>query len=58
MELYNIARIMLWTTARDMSHIQYMRSTVSKKTWTFENSPKTVTLCEKCGGDGFLMEDA
>lgn len=59
MEKWQIARIMLYATALEMTQTtQFLLSAPSKSSWTFENRPKTMSLCDKCDGDGYLMEDS
>jgi hypothetical protein len=58
MEAWQIARIMLYATAHEMiPSTQFFVSSPSRKYWIFENKPKTVTLCDKCNGDGYLIND-
>ncbi len=58
MEAWQIARIMLYATALEMTHsTDFLRSTPLRNSWTFENRPKTMFLCDHCGGDGYLMKD-
>jgi hypothetical protein len=57
MEAWQIARIMVCKTGFEMDHTQFLLSTPLRKSWSFENRPKTMSLCDKCGGDGYLMKD-
>jgi hypothetical protein len=59
MQPWQIARIMLYATAHEMTpHTQFLQSTPLSKTWTFENRPKTMSFCENCDGDGYVMRDS
>jgi len=57
MEAWQIARIMLCKTAYEMNRTQFLLSVPSKKSWTFENRLKTMSFCDNCGGNGYLMKD-
>jgi hypothetical protein len=57
MEPYHITRIMQSVTAYEMNHPKFMISSPSKTAWTFQNHPKTMSLCNSCSGNGYLMED-
>jgi len=57
MKDWQIARIMLYATALEMlTHTQFFRSTPVPKSWSFENTLNDISLCEHCGGDGYLMK--
>lgn len=56
MEQWQIARVVLCTTAHEMmEHTQFLASTPATTAWTFENRPKAISLCDCCGGGGYLM---
>jgi hypothetical protein len=58
MEPWQIARIMLFATGYEMvPRTQFLFSTPSRKSWTFENKRKKMSLCDCCSGYGYLMED-
>jgi Protein of unknown function (DUF2971) len=57
MEAWQIARIMQYTNALDMTNVQFLLSTPSPTSWTIETSPKTMSVCGTCGGNGYLMKD-
>lgn len=58
MEAWQIARVMLYATACDMiSRTRFLVSTPLRKSWTFENKRKRVSLCDTCIGYGYLMEE-
>ncbi len=58
MEPWQIARIMLFATGYEMvANTQFLFSTPSRKSWTFENKPKKMSLCDKCSGYGYLVEE-
>jgi hypothetical protein len=56
MEPWQIARIMLYTTAYEMTRTQYLVSAPASTSWTMESRPKKMSLCPKCEGNGYLME--
>ena len=56
MESWQIARIMLYTTAHEMTNIRFLLSSPLTASWTFENRPKTMSLCPSCEGGGYLMK--
>lgn len=55
METWQIARIVQYATAFEMTHTQFRLSSPSKNSWVIENNPKTISLCDCCGGNGYLM---
>jgi hypothetical protein len=57
MEAWQIARIMLYKTALEMTRTQFLLSYPSRTSWTIENHPKKMSLCVNCQGNGYLMED-
>jgi Protein of unknown function (DUF2971) len=57
MQDWNIARIMQWTAALDVTHVKFFRSSPVKKSWTFQNVPKSISLCHCCNGAGYSIED-
>jgi DUF2971 family protein len=57
METWQIARIVLYTTALEMIHTQFLLSSPSRTSWTIENHPKKISICTNCDGDGYLMKD-
>jgi hypothetical protein len=57
MEAWQIARIMVCKTGYEMNHTHFLLSTPLRKSWSFENRPKTMSLCDCCGGDGYLTKD-
>lgn len=57
MEAWQIVRIMQCATAYEMTHTRFLLSSPSRSSWTFENSPKKMSLCNNCAGNGYLMED-
>jgi hypothetical protein len=58
MEEWQIARIVLWATAHEMiAHTRFLISTPVNNSWTFENKPKTMSICDHCGGGGYLVEN-
>jgi len=58
MESWQIARIVQYADAYEMNQVQYLRSYPSTRSWTFENSPKRMSVCGNCDGNGYLMEDS
>jgi hypothetical protein len=57
MEPWQRARIVSCVEAYGMPEVQFFLSSPSFKSWTFENLPKKMSLCDKCVGNGHLMED-
>jgi hypothetical protein len=57
MEPWQIARIVQYASAYEMKDVQFFRSFPSRKSWTFENKRKIMSVCTKCAGDGYLAED-
>jgi hypothetical protein len=57
MEPWQKARIVSYVTGYGMKDAQLFLSSPSRKSWTFENEPKTMSLCTKCDGNGYLVED-
>ncbi len=57
MEAWQIARVMQYATGYEMTHTQFLLSSPSRTLWTFENIPKTMSVCGTCGGNGYLMND-
>jgi hypothetical protein len=57
MKPWHITRIMQLVTEYEMNHVKFMISSASKTEWTFQNHPKTMSLCNSCGGNGYLMDD-
>jgi hypothetical protein len=57
MEAWQIARIMRYATALEMTRTQFLLSSPSLTSWTFENSPKRMSVCSNCDGNGYLMDD-
>ncbi len=59
MASWQIARITLLATAYEMTgRTKFAMSTPSRKTWTLENKPKKISVCNHCDGNGYLMEDS
>jgi Protein of unknown function (DUF2971) len=57
MEEWQVARIVLWATAHEMmAHTKFLISTPANNSWTFENKPRTMAICEHCGGAGYLTD--
>ena len=58
MEAWQIARIMQYVTAYEMNHtIEFFLSSPSRASWTIQSNRKTMSVCDNCGGNGYLMED-
>jgi hypothetical protein len=57
MEAWQITRIMQDVTAYEMTHTQLLLSSPLHTSWTFENRPKTMSVCPSCDGNGYLMKD-
>jgi hypothetical protein len=57
MEACQIARIMQCATALEMVNAQFLLSSPSSRSWTFENVPKRMSVCGAYTGNGYLMED-
>jgi len=55
---WQIARIVSCLTAYGMKDAQYFISSPSHKSWTFQNDRKEMSVCHKCAGNGYLMEDS
>jgi hypothetical protein len=58
MESGQRARIVSCVTGYGMTDIHYFISAPSYKSWTFENNHKKLSLCDKCAGNGFLVEES
>lgn len=57
-EGWQIARIIQCATEYDMmAHTQFLLSSPSRNSWTIENHRKKMSLCVRCDGSGYLMED-
>jgi len=56
MELWNVARLACYIGLRNMTPAFFL-SSPDHSQWRFVNKPKTVTPCEHCSGQGFLMEN-
>lgn len=56
MEDWQKARIVQCVTLLEMTHTQFLASSPSRSSYTFENSPKKMSLCNSCGGNGYLMD--
>jgi hypothetical protein len=57
MEAWQIARIMVWMTGLEIPLPQFLLSSPSPSSWTFDNIPKTMSVCGTCGGNGYLTKD-
>jgi hypothetical protein len=57
MEPWLIAQVMIYVTAYELRDIQFFQSVASHKSWSFENEPKEMAMCEDCRGNGYLMGD-
>jgi hypothetical protein len=57
MEGWQIARIMLYAKAYEMTQARFFLSSLNRSSWTIENLQKNITLCKNCIGSGYLMED-
>jgi hypothetical protein len=58
METWQIARIVQYAKSYEMTHTQFFVSAPSHKSWTFENTPKTMSACPNCDGNGYITEDS
>jgi len=56
MEPWQVARIVLFMFAHN-PEVQYFASTASSKDGTFQNIPKHLAPCDKCGTSGYVEED-
>jgi hypothetical protein len=57
MEPWQITRIMQYTDGWEMKQVQFQRSYPLRSSWSFENRRKTMCVCDKCQGDGYLMNE-
>jgi hypothetical protein len=58
MEAWQIARVALYAMGYDMmERTEFLLSTRSPKSWTFENKSKTISFCDNCSGNGYVMKD-
>jgi hypothetical protein len=57
MESWQISRIVQYATQLEMTHTQFFLSAPSRNSWIFENSPKKMSVCGNCAGDGYLVQD-
>jgi len=57
METWQIARIMQYANGYEMNQTQFLLSSPARSFWTFENIPKTMTVCDTCSGIGYLIKD-
>ena len=59
MEAWQIARVLLCVQkGYALPHVRFMVSALSKKDWAIENVLKTLNVCDRCGGDGYVVQTA
>lgn len=57
MDPWQIARIMYLGAIFEVANTQFLFSKPSRTSWTFENKLKKMSLCDKCDGYGYLVEE-
>jgi hypothetical protein len=57
MDPWQIARVALYAKEHEMNCATFFQSSPVHKAWNFVMKPKAISLCECCGGDGYVMKD-